>query len=145
MEKLTIEVPPESICVKHAECPNGHSLMDPTKLLGSAPSIKVLVITPDGEGEIHLNPWYGNFDYESSLDLKDGEVYEVQCPTCRASLRAEEDRCMFCGAPMFTLKLPRGGLVSGCCRKGCHNHKFKIVDLTAQLAQIFDLDTRPRY
>jgi len=113
--------------------------------MGGVASIKLVVISSKGEGELFLNSWYGNFEYESTMELVEGEVCEVVCPTCRASLRSEEEHCMFCGAPMFVLRLPQGGVIAACARKGCHNHKLKIVDISAQLAQLFDLDTRPRY
>jgi hypothetical protein len=119
--------------------------MDPNHIMGGAPAIKLLLETGDAEGIVHLHPYYGNFEIESSIPLQDGEVYDLQCPECHVSVRAEEDRCMFCGAPMMALHLPKGGQVQTCCRRGCHNHKLKIVDVSAQLAGIFELDTRPRF
>ncbi len=145
MERLTIEVPPESLCIRQAECPNGHSLMDPSHPMGDSPSIRVAVVSAAGKGELHLHPYYGNHEVHSSVELKDGELYDMSCPTCQVSLRSEEDRCVFCAAPMFVLKLPKGGLVHGCSRRGCHNHKLKLVDVTAQLAEMFELEVRPRY
>jgi len=147
MEKLIVEIPPESICIKDASCPNGHSVMDPDYTMGNAPSIKLLLISSTGvEATVHVNPWYGNFDVDSTPLLKDGEVYEICCPTCRTLLKSEEqERCTFCGARMFGLSLPRGGIVEGCCRKGCHNHRLKVVDISSQLARLFDLDTKPKY
>jgi len=145
VEKLTVEVPPESICIKNASCMNGHSLMDEAHLMDGQPSIRLFVEAGEGHGVIHLHPRYGNFEVDSTLELKDGETYEVFCPTCKVSLKREEERCMFCGARMFTLHLPESGLVQACSRRGCHNHKLRVVDLTAQLAQLFEEDTRPRF
>jgi hypothetical protein len=145
MEKLTVEVPPESLCIRQATCPSGHSLMDPDYPMGDAPSIRLFVETGDEVGEVHLHPRYGNFEVATTLGLRDGEVYDLLCPTCNVTLRSEEDRCMFCGAPMFVLHLPKGGQVQGCTRRGCHNHKLKVVDISAQLAELFELDLRPRF
>lgn len=144
MEKLTVEIPSESICLKNVTCPSGHSLMDKEYLMGDAPSIKLAVLSNSGEGVLHLSAWYGDFTYETDIPIEDTVVYELLCPDCRASTRSE-DKCMFCGAPMFQLGLPKSGLVQGCSRKGCHNHKLKFVDLNAQLADLFEVDTRPRF
>jgi hypothetical protein len=145
MEKLTVEIPPESVCVRGAECPKGHTLMDVDRPMGGVPSIHLKVVAGAGEGDLHLNAWYGNFEYSSTLDIKKGEVCDVLCPECRTSLRSDDEHCVFCGAPMFSFALPKGGVIAACAREGCHNHKLKIVDLSAQLAQLFDLETRPRY
>ncbi|MBM4353905.1 MAG: hypothetical protein FJ109_08930 [Deltaproteobacteria bacterium] len=145
MEKLTVEVPPESLCIRQAVCPNGHSLMDPSHPMGDSPSIRVAVASSAGKGELHLHPFYGNHEVHCTVELKDGEVYDMSCPTCLVSLRSEEDRCMFCAAPMFVLRLPKGGMVHGCSRRGCHNHKLKLVDVNAQLAEMFELEIKPRY
>jgi len=146
MERLIVEVPSESICIKEACCPNGHSLMAPEHPMGGAPSIKVIFVSDSGEeGVAYLNPWYGNFEVDSSFPMKEGEVVELFCPSCRADMRRPDDRCTFCGARMFQIKLPKGGMVEGCSRKGCHNHRLKVVDLSSQLGKIFDFDTRPRY
>ena len=131
--------------IRDALCPNGHSLMDLSYPMGGAPSIKLYASASFGSGEVHLHPAYGNFEVETAVQLKEGELYDLACPQCNQSLKCEEERCVFCGAPMFVLRLPRGGQVHACMRKGCHNHKLKVVDLTAQLAEIFELDTRPRF
>lgn len=146
MEKLIVEIPPESICIKEAFCPKGHSLMEPGHPMGGAPSIKVLAASDSGEeGEIYLNAWYGNFEVDSSFLMKEGEVLDIYCPTCRTDLRSMDERCSFCGARMFQIKLTKGGVVEACSRKGCHNHRLKVIDLSTQLGKLFDFDTRPRY
>lgn len=145
MEKLTVEVPSESLCIRNAQCPAGHSLMDEDHPMGGVPSIRLIAETGDEAGDVFLNAHYGNFEVETALPVKDGEVYDMSCPTCHVSLRAEEDRCIFCGAPMFVLRMPKGGQVHACSRRACHNHKLKIVDVSAQLAELFELDLRPRF
>jgi hypothetical protein len=145
MEKLLVEVPPESLCIKSAFCPNGHDLMDPEHPMDGFPSIRAIIAAGGHSGQVNLHPRYGNFELHSTLELKEGEVYDLHCPHCQTSLRQEEEQCVFCGAPMFALRLSKGGLVQACTRKGCHNHKLKLVDVNAQLAGLFDLDLRPRY
>ena len=145
MERLTVEVPSEALSIKSCCCPQGHSLIDQEHLMDGEPSIRLLIQNGGESGVIHLHPRYGNFEVECSFELKDGEVYDLLCPTCTKSVRGEEERCIFCGAPMFVLTLPRSGQVQGCTRRGCHNHKLKVIDLNAQLAELFELDTRPRF
>lgn len=145
MERLIVEVPAESLCIKSASCPNGHLLMDPDHPMDGLSSIRVIATGGGNVCEIHLHPCYGNFEVDSPVPLKEGEVYELSCPVCRVSLASQDEKCVFCGATMFALNLPKGGLVLGCSRKGCHNHKLKVVDLDGQLAELFELDTRPRY
>lgn len=145
MEKLIVEVPSESICIRNAECPSGHSLMAPERPMGGVPSIKLLAETGDAVGEVFLNAHYGNFEISTELPVQDGEVYDMRCPTCDISLRAEEEHCIFCGAAMFVLHLQKSGQVHSCSRRACHNHKLQIVDVSAQLAELFELDLRPRF
>jgi ferredoxin len=145
MEKLTVEVPSESLCIRSARCPAGHSLMAQDHLLGGVPAIRVVAETGQETGDVFLNAHYGNFEVETRLPVQDGEVYDMSCPTCSVSLRSDEERCIFCGAPMFVLHLPKGGQVHACARRACHNHKLKIVDVSAQLAELFELDVRPRF
>ena len=145
MEKLTVEVPPETVCVRSAACPKGHSLMDLEFEMNGAPAIRVRVNSGVESGVLHLNPWYGNFESQCTFELEEGAVYEFVCPDCAIGLRSEEDRCMFCGAVMFALHLPGGGLVQACSRKGCHNHKLRVVDLSAQIAALYVDDLKPRF
>lgn len=145
MEKLTVEVPPESIYVKNATCPAGHSLMDEQTLMDGLATIKLHVSAGGCQGDAHLHPCYGNHQVHTHIEVSDGEVYDISCPVCRQSLLHEEERCMFCAAPMFSMHMPNGGLVQACSRRGCHNHKLKVVDLSAQLAELFELDMRPRF
>jgi hypothetical protein len=145
MERLTVEIPAESICIRNACCPAGHSVMDPDHLMSGVPSIKLLVQAAGEQGTVHLNAWYGNYDIDSTVELNEGTVYDLLCPTCKTSLRNDEEHCMFCGAGMFSLLLGGGGTVQACARMGCHNHKLKLVDFSAVFAKFFDLDTKPRF
>ena len=44
-EKIQVEisVPAKSLNVKHAQCPKGHSLIDPEMKIGGYPAVKVKV------------------------------------------------------------------------------------------------------
>jgi len=145
MEKLTIEIPAQSVVIRHALCPHGHDLMDPLHPMDGDASIRVVVRGPRATGTLRFHPAYGNHAVETDLSLRDGEVYELLCPECGSSLSHREERCLFCSAPLFVFYTPRGGHVVGCTRKGCHHHRLELVDLESQLASLFQDELKPRY
>jgi hypothetical protein len=143
VEEVKVKVPPGRLLVKGARCPKGCSLMAPEHPLSAKPSIKALLRLRGRAGFIYFNPYYGIFEYDSELVLRPGDVVEVFCPKCETSLMGEE-RCHLCGVPMITLQLPHGGEVRACPVVGCHNHALTIVDLDAQLAELYDEERRPK-
>ena len=71
---------------------------------------------------------------------REGVVVEMFCPTCGVSLKVEGDKCDFCFSPMFALYLPNGGILEGCLKSGCHQHKLVLVDVHEQLGMIHGHD-----
>jgi len=145
MEKLTIEIPAESVIIRNAMCPNGHDLVDGGHLMEGEPAIKVTVRGPQTSGILHFHPAYGNHEVDTELNLREGEAYEVLCSHCGVSLVQRDERCVFCSASLFVIHLPKGGLVKSCTRKGCHHHRLELVDLESQLASLFSDELKPRY
>jgi hypothetical protein len=140
-EQIVIEVPTKTLHVEHAACPNGHSLMDPTLPIHGYPSIKTIIQYGNSKGFIHLDPIYGSFHNVLEIDLPEGVLVDLFCPTCQVSLKENGPRtCDWCFAPMFVLFLPNGGLLEGCLRAGCHQHKLKLVDVDAQLGLLHGQD-----
>ena len=135
-EKIIVEVPSQALHVEHASCPRGHSLMDPTVPIGGLPSIKVIIQYGAMRGAIHLDPVYGRFHNLYDVDIPEGVVVEMFCPTCQVSLRTPQEQCDYCFSPVFTLFLPQGGLLQGCLKNGCHQHKLKLVDVDQQLGSL---------
>ncbi len=134
MERLIVEIPPDTIVVKKASCPNGHSLLDPTTLLGSEPSIH-LVARQEGISEhIYLNARYGNHEVIAGSRFSVGSLATLHCPECDVSLEQPGEECLLCGAPMISLHLPRRGLAQACSRVGCHFHRLRLHDPDARLA-----------
>ncbi len=145
MEKLTIEIPADSVIIRSAMCPNGHELADSTQLMEGEPSIKVTVRGPQSSGTLNFHPAYGNHGVVTDVNLREGEAYELLCPDCGTSLLHRDERCVFCSAPLFVIYLPKGGQVKGCTRKGCHNHRLELVDIESQLASLFSDELKPRF
>lgn len=139
-EKIIIEVPSRTLHVEHASCPNGHSLMDPSVPINGYPSIKVVLQYGSARGAVHLDPIYGSFHNLYDVDIPEGVAVEMSCPVCEASLRTPNERCDYCFSPVFTLFLPKGGLLQGCLKNGCHQHKMKLVDVDEQLGALHGQD-----
>jgi hypothetical protein len=131
-----------SIRVAHGMCPHGHSLMSDERRFDGQPAVTVAVRNRGKEGTIHLNPFYGRFEYECDIPLERGDIVELFCPECEAALKIGE-LCRMCNIPMFAIHLPDGGQVEACPKIGCHNHSLKIVDFDAQLERMYvDEETR---
>ena len=139
-EKITLEVPARALHVEHAQCPRGHSLMDPAVPIAGRPSVKVVIQYGAIRGNIHLDPAYGSFHNLFDVDIPEGVVVEMFCPACGVSLRAEPETCDFCFSPMFALFLPNGGILKGCLKSGCHQHKLVLVDVHEQLGMVHGQD-----
>ncbi|RME24867.1 MAG: hypothetical protein D6806_08920 [Deltaproteobacteria bacterium] len=142
MEQIIVRVPSGKVRVKEGKCPNGCSLMNTDKLMSGKPAVTLLLRLKGQSGLIHLNPYYGVFEYESDIPLEKGDVVDMFCPHCGTSLMTEQE-CQMCHAPMFVIHLPKGGEVRVCPRVGCQNHQLTIVDLEAQFAELYEDERRP--
>ncbi len=132
-EKIILEIPPKALHVSNAACPHGHSVMDPDVPISDYPSIKLVLQHGDLRETIHLDPVYGSFTNIFEVDIPEGAVINLFCPTCGVDLKIDESRsCEKCAAPLFQLSLPHGGMVEACLRIGCHQHRLQLVDVDAQ-------------
>ncbi|MFA5786173.1 MAG: hypothetical protein WDA71_04175 [Actinomycetota bacterium] len=143
MEEIKVKIAPGAVLIEDGTCPNGCSLMNPRKRFSGAPAITIAVRVRGKSGLIHLNPYYGVFEYKSNLELKKGDVVDVHCPHCRVNLVSDEN-CRICRIPMFAIHLPNGGEVRACPTVGCHNHSLVLVDLDAQIAHHYRDERRPK-
>jgi len=143
MEEIVVKVPPGKVRIKEAFCPRGCSLIDPRVKMSGQPAITARLRLLGESGLIHLNPYYGVFEYRSEIPLENGDVVDLFCPHCGTPLTVEQ-QCGMCHAHMFALQLPGGGEVRACPRIGCHNHQLTIVDLDAQFAEYYEEETRPK-
>jgi len=72
-------------------------------------------------GEIFLSAVFGDYGAEADLALEEGDVVDLSCPKCEASLMLPL-ACKICGAAMASLDIARGGYVEFCSRRGCRAH-----------------------
>lgn len=142
MEEIIVRVPAGQLLIADGLCPKGCSLMNQDKLLSERPAITCEVRLRGQSGLIHLNPFYGIFDYQSELILRSGDVVELVCPHCGASLMTREP-CPICKAHLFSIQLPQGGEIQACPMVGCHNHKLILVDLDALFVRYYRGESRP--
>lgn len=126
-ETVQVEMPAKAVVIQHAQCPNGHDLMNPQHKINDHAAVTVTVQYKDQKGKIHLDPVYGSYHNESEIEIAEGGVVEFFCPECGISLSDEDQTCNVCSAPMFAFMLPNHGIIEGCLRKGCHFHNLKIV------------------
>jgi len=135
--------PKMKIQIEKASCPKGHSLITEEKKLSGIPSIMVDARIHGHSAPIYLSAFFGDFNYETTLELNKGDVVELFCPQCETSLAIEEV-CHLCGVPMFAIHLPDGGQVEACPTIGCHNHKLSLVDLDRQFLRFYSDETMPK-
>lgn len=140
-EKIIIEIPAKALHIEHAFCPDGHSLMDPNVPINGYPSIKVILQYGEIRGIVHLDPVYGSFHNIFDIDIPDGVVTKMFCPICDVDMGVKDERgCDWCFSPLFHMMLPHNGMVEGCLKIGCHQHKLKLVDIDEQLGMIHGHD-----
>jgi hypothetical protein len=140
-EKIIVEVPAQTLHIEHATCPSGHNLMDPGVPINGHPSIKIILQYGDVKGIVHLDPVYGSFHNIFDIDIPEGVVVDMFCPTCGVSMKVQDNRvCDWCFSPLFQFYLPNGGILEGCLKVGCHQHKLRLVDVDEQLGIVHGQD-----
>ena len=75
------------------------------------------------QGEVSLSAVFGDAGGEADPALGEGEVVDLSCPRCEASVMLPLT-CRICGAAMASLNLARGGTLEFCSRRGCKAHAF---------------------
>jgi len=137
--QIEIDIPSKSFNVKHASCPNGHSLIDESVKINGYPALKVKIICKGKTGFLFLDPVYGSYEnVEKGITLRENDVSGFFCPECDISLLDPDETCSTCSSPMFILQLPHGSFVEGCTKKGCMFHKLKLVSGEQQMGRLFD-------
>ena len=117
--------------IRHATCPRGHSLMDPTVRIGGLAAIRLLAKAGGPEFTLHLDPVYGRFHDLGPETIPEGVKGTYSCPECRRDLVVPERPCPTCGAPTFSLLAGPNDPVFLCSRKGCHTSQWPAQDQAA--------------
>jgi NADH-quinone oxidoreductase subunit E len=103
----------------------GKSLMDESHPIDGRASIKVMVSFDDLQSRLWLSSLYGSYSSESEHEIPSQTIVDFSCPHCRDRL-TDSSPCSVCEAPLVKMKVPGGGMVYICSRKGCKNH---LLDL----------------
>jgi len=130
--------PIKIIDIQHACCPKGCDLMSEEVKIRGMKSITVKVKSKDNEGLLYLDPEFGKYAHQSDFDIPKGEIVEFYCPHCGVSLEDESEKCSICASPVFTLEIPKEGMITGCLKKGCFGHTLKIESFDAMHLQVDD-------
>ncbi len=127
-----------NIVTVQVKCPHcGVSLMDESKLIDNAQSIKLSLKVKGNKGYIWLSSVYQSYNIDSDLEIKDGDLADFSCPHCNAELN-ELEVCTDCGANMVSLFLNEGGKVSFCSRAGCKKHSVEFENLNTAMHHFYD-------
>jgi hypothetical protein len=119
------------------KCPIcNNSLMDTTRLVDNAASIKLNVEIDGQKGSINLSSIYGSYNYNTSLEMPLDHLATFSCPHCLGQIK-DESKCLSCDAPMVPFYLDMGGKVSICSRNGCKQHKVEFDDLSVALNKLY--------
>ena len=93
------------------------------------------------QGALTKSAVFGDPAVEGDLGLEAGDVVDLSCPRCEASLMLPL-ACRTCGAAMASLDLARGGHIEFCSRLGCRAHAFggagNIDDMMSLMHRMFD-------
>ena len=93
------------------------------------------------QGEVSFSAVFGDYGVESDLDLKEGDVLDLSCPRCEASLMLPL-ACKLCRAPMASLDIARGGYLEFCTRRGCKAHALggtgNLDDMMSLMNRMFE-------
>jgi hypothetical protein len=93
------------------------------------------------QGEVSLSAFFGDQSVEADLALEEGDVVDLSCPRCEASLMLPL-ACKICGASMASLNVAGGGYLEFCTRRGCRAHALggtgDIDDMMALLNRMFE-------
>ncbi|HQR29171.1 MAG TPA: hypothetical protein PLL32_02100 [Anaeromyxobacteraceae bacterium] len=93
------------------------------------------------QGEFSLSAVFGEDSAEAGLALEAGDVVDLSCPRCEASLMLPL-ACKICGAAMASLNLAQGGALEFCTRRGCKAHALggagNIDDMMSLMNRMFE-------
>ena len=113
--------------IKKAICPKRHDLIDNEYKIDGMSSIKLKIISSEGEEIVHLDPVYGRNHHLSNItELKDGA--KVVCPQCNFSLMEEKIKCPKCNSQIISFDIPSQGKFEACTNRNCGWQRWDAVD-----------------
>ena len=112
-------------------------MMDPYHQINGKPSILLDIESNKLKGKIRLCAYYGCYDHEATIELKDQDVVKFSCPSCKEKL-VSKNVCETCGAPMVPLSMEKGGRIYICSRKGCSEHYINFENVSDALRKMYN-------
>lgn len=113
--------------IKKAICPKRHDLIDNEYKIDGMSSIKLKIISSEGEEIVHLDPVYGRNHHLSNItELKNGA--KVVCPQCNFSLMEENIKCPKCNSQIISFEIPSQGKFEACTNRNCGWQRWDSVD-----------------
>jgi predicted RNA-binding Zn-ribbon protein involved in translation (DUF1610 family) len=93
------------------------------------------------DGAVYLSAVFGDYTVETDLAVQEGDVVELRCPECDASIMLPL-ACKLCGAPMASLNMAKGGYLEFCSRRGCKAHALggvgNVDDMMSMMNRMFE-------
>jgi hypothetical protein len=93
------------------------------------------------QGAVSLSAVFGEYGVETDLTVEKGDVVDLSCPRCEASLMLPM-ACKICGAAMASLNIAEGGYMEFCSRSGCKAHALggtgNIDDMMSLMNRMFE-------
>ncbi|MCX7874702.1 MAG: ATP-binding protein [Melioribacteraceae bacterium] len=124
-----LSLPPKGIIqIKKAVCNKNHNLIDYQHKIAGLNSIKLKIKTATSEGFVFLDPIYGKDRHNFGINLKQGEILNISCPTCDNSLIIKNEKCPKCGGPIYKLNIPNQGFIEGCATFKSDWQKWNYID-----------------
>lgn len=116
------------LVVKECYCRNGHNLMNKRASFSGFSGIMLMVKSAKHAGKVILSPIFGDKSKISlDIDLQDGELLELSCPTCNSILPVYS-KCA-CAGNLVALFLKNNSDYSNCIgictRVNCFNSEIK--------------------
>ena len=114
--------------LKKATCPKRHSLIDGSVKIEGLPAARVKIRATGEEGFLYIDPLYGRHRDQTSWPIAAGQLRQVQCPECAASLIEPDVTCPLCGGPAYWMEVPALGKWEACTRQGCDWQRWDAMD-----------------
>jgi hypothetical protein len=112
--------------------------MDPYHQIKGKSSILLEFKADNGQmHKLRLCSYYGCYEHESTVEIKDQTIPSFFCPHCHEELMSNH-LCEECEAPMIPFSMEKGGRLFICSRKGCKQHYLNFKNVSDGLRKLYN-------